>query len=64
MALFGAGLTQYRNEASSEHNLEKNRAYNRWLADLCDTNPGRHAGVALINVDNITVTVEDVRQAK
>lgn len=64
MAPFGAGLTQYRNEVSPEHNLEGNRAYNRWLADFCNANPGRHAGVAIINVDDITVTVEEVRQAK
>jgi predicted TIM-barrel fold metal-dependent hydrolase len=64
MAPFGAGLLQYRHEVTPELNLEGNRAYNRWLADLCNTNPGRHAGVALINVDDIDVAVQEVRDAK
>ncbi len=64
MAPFGAGLMQYRYPVSPELNLEGNRAYNRWLADLCNENPGRHAGVALINVDDIDVTVQEIRNAK
>jgi predicted TIM-barrel fold metal-dependent hydrolase len=64
MAPFGAGLMQYRHPVSPELNLEGNRAYNRWLADLCKANPGRHAGVALINVDDIDVSVQEIRQAK
>ncbi|MBW2272361.1 MAG: amidohydrolase [Deltaproteobacteria bacterium] len=64
MAPFGAGLMQYRNPIDPEHNLAGIRAYNRWLADLCNTSPGRHAGVALVNVDDIEVTCEEVRAAK
>ncbi len=64
MAPFGAGLMQYRNPISPELNLEGNRAYNRWLADFCETNPGRHAGVAVINVDDIETTVQEIRNAK
>ena len=64
MAPFGAGLMQYRHPVSPELNLEGNRAYNRWLADLCKANPGRHAGVALINVDDIDMSVKEIRQAK
>lgn len=64
MAPFGAGLTQYRTPISPEHNLEGNRSYNRWLADFCNVNPGRHAGVALINIDDIDITVAEVRQAR
>jgi predicted TIM-barrel fold metal-dependent hydrolase len=64
MAPFGAGLMQYRWPVAPEQNLAGVRAYNRWLADLCKTNPGRHAGVALINVDDIDVTVQEVREAK
>lgn len=64
MAPFGAGLMQYRHPVLPEHNLEGNRAYNRWLADLCKANPGRHAGVALINVDDIDVSVQEIRKAK
>ncbi len=64
MAPFGAGLMQYRWEISPEENLAGIRAYNRWLADFCNANPGRHAGVALINVDDIDVSVQEVREAK
>jgi predicted TIM-barrel fold metal-dependent hydrolase len=64
MAPFGAGLMQYRWPVSPDQNLEGIRAYNRWLADFCKTNPGRHAGVALINVDDIDTTVQEIRNAK
>ncbi len=64
MAPFGAGLLQYRHPVSAEHNLEGNRAYNRWLADFCQVHPGRHAGVAIINVDDIDITVQEIRNAK
>jgi len=64
MAPFGAGLMQYRREIEPDWNLEGTRAYNRWLADLCNANPGRHAGVALINVDDIAVSIQDVTAAK
>lgn len=64
MAPFGAGLMQYRNPVDSQQNLEGTRAYNRWLADFCNANPGRHAGVALINVDDIDVTCREIRNAK
>jgi predicted TIM-barrel fold metal-dependent hydrolase len=64
MAPFGAGLLQYRTPVDPVQNLEGNRAYNRWLADLCNTNPDRHAGVALITVEDIDVAVQDVRDAR
>ena len=64
MAPFGAGLMQYRAPIDPEQNLAGIRAYNRFLADLCNTNPGRHAGVALVNVDDIDITVREVRAAK
>jgi len=63
MAPFGAGLMQYRHDIAPDQNLAGNRAYNRWLADLCNRNPGRHAGVAIINVDDIETSVQDVRDA-
>ncbi|MDX1733430.1 MAG: amidohydrolase family protein [Halioglobus sp.] len=63
MAPFGAGLMQYRHEISPEQSLAGNQAYNRWLADLCAVNPGRHAGVAIINVDDIDVSVQEIRDA-
>lgn len=64
MAPFGAGLMQYRKSVAPEHNLAGIQAYNRWLADFCNTHPGRHAGIALINVDDIDVTVAEIRAAK
>ena len=64
MAPFGAGLLQYRTPIDPRENLEGNRAYNRWLAAFCGSNPGRHAGVALVNVDDIEVTVQEVRDAR
>ena len=56
MAPFGAGLLQYRRPVDPEHNLAGIRAYNRWLADFCNLNPGRHAGVILINIDDSEVS--------
>jgi predicted TIM-barrel fold metal-dependent hydrolase len=64
MAPFGAGLMQYRHDVTPEHNLEGCRAYNRWLADFCSAHPTRMAGVALINVDDIDVTVQEIRDAR
>jgi predicted TIM-barrel fold metal-dependent hydrolase len=39
------------------------RAYNHWLADLCNELPGRRAGVALIGFDDVDAAVADVRAA-
>jgi predicted TIM-barrel fold metal-dependent hydrolase len=37
------------------------RAANRWLADRCSENPGRHAGVALIsNFDDLQVSAKEL----
>jgi len=63
MAPFGAGLMQYRHDVTPEHSLAGNRAYNHWLAEMCSKNPGRHAGVAIINVDDIQVSVREIRDA-
>ena len=64
MAPFGAGLLQYRHAVDPQQNLAGIRAYNRWLADFCKQDPGRHAGVALINVDDIDVACQEVRDAR
>jgi predicted TIM-barrel fold metal-dependent hydrolase len=40
------------------------RAYNRWLAEFCATNPGRHAGVAVIPIANVEDSVQEVTWAK
>ena len=61
MAPFGGGLMQYRHEIEPEHNFAGIQSYNRWLADLCKANPGRHAGVIIINVEDIAQSVQEVR---
>jgi predicted TIM-barrel fold metal-dependent hydrolase len=40
------------------------RAYNRWLAEFCATNPGRHAGIALITIHDIEESVKEIRDAQ
>ena len=64
MAPFGAGLMQYRYPVTPEQSFAGCQAYNRWLADFCSANPSRHAGVALIDVENIEVTVAEIRTAR
>jgi predicted TIM-barrel fold metal-dependent hydrolase len=64
MAPFGAGLMQYRTPIEPEQNLAGIRAYNRWLADLCNAHPGRHAGVALINAEDIVEAVREIGWAR
>jgi len=64
MAPFGAGLMQYRYEVTPEQSFAGCQAYNRWLADLYNTSPARHAGVALIDVEDIEASVKESRAAK
>jgi predicted TIM-barrel fold metal-dependent hydrolase len=64
MAPFGAGLMQYRYPVTPEQSFAGCQAYNRWLADFCRANPDRHAGVALIDVEDLTATVKEIRAAK
>lgn len=64
MAPFGAGLMQYRYPVTPEQSFAGCQAYNRWLADFCSADPARHAGVALIDVEDIDATVREVRAAK
>lgn len=40
------------------------RAYNRWLADRVAAHPDRHAGVALITIDDVAQTVAEVESAR
>ncbi len=40
------------------------RIYNRWLADRVSGHPGRHAGVALITIDDIEQTVTEIEWAR
>ncbi|MFP2900285.1 amidohydrolase family protein [Corallococcus sp. 4LFB] len=39
------------------------RAYNRWLSEFCATNPGRHAGVAILPTHDVGLMVEEVKRA-
>ena len=64
MAPFGAGLMQYRYAVTSEQSFAGCQAYNRWLADFCKTDPERHAGVALIDVEDIDTTVKEIRACR
>jgi len=64
MAPFGAGLMQYRYEVTPEQSFAGCQAYNRWLADLCKAHPARHAGVALIDVEDIDASVKEIRAAR
>jgi predicted TIM-barrel fold metal-dependent hydrolase len=64
MAPFGAGLMQYRYEVTPEESFVGCQAYNRWLADLCRAHPQRHAGVALIDVEDVDASVKEIRAAR
>lgn len=64
MAPFGAGLMQYRYQVTPEQSFAGCQAYNRWLADFCRANPRRHAGVALIDVEDIDASAREIRAAK
>ena len=37
------------------------RTYNDWLAEFCETNPGRLKGIAMINLDDVADGVRGVR---
>jgi predicted TIM-barrel fold metal-dependent hydrolase len=50
----------YQYPQSAELWLEGCRAYNRWLADFCAETPGQRAGVGLITIDDIDVTVSEL----
>src|SRR5262249_4793547 len=40
------------------------QAHNRWLVDLCSSQPHRHAGVALIDLEEIAAAVDDASAAR
>jgi predicted TIM-barrel fold metal-dependent hydrolase len=64
MAPFGAGLMQYRYPVTPEQSFAGCQAYNRWLADFCSAHPARQAGVALIDVEDIEASVQEIRSAR
>ncbi len=61
---FGVGFNRPRVEASPELQAVGAHAHNRWLADLCATHPGRHAGVAIVMTHDIADAVNEVEWAR
>jgi predicted TIM-barrel fold metal-dependent hydrolase len=51
-------------QPDSELALAGAQAYNRWLADRVSAHPGRHAGIALIMIDDIKKTVSEIEWAR
>jgi predicted TIM-barrel fold metal-dependent hydrolase len=61
---FSAGLMVDMFGLGPAHDLAGSRGYNRWLAELCASHPGRSAGVALITIDDIDVAVSEIAWAR
>ena len=40
------------------------RAYNRWLAEFCAANTGRHLGIAVVPIDDVAAAVQEVEWAR
>jgi predicted TIM-barrel fold metal-dependent hydrolase len=60
LSLLGLG-----SEASAEDLAREaagRRAYNRWLADLCNDLPGRRAGIGMIGFHDVDAAVAEVRE--
>jgi predicted TIM-barrel fold metal-dependent hydrolase len=36
------------------------RAYNRWLAEFCNANPGRHAGIGVMPIRDVDAAVREI----
>ncbi len=53
-----------RVKVAPELRLEGTRAYNRWLAELCQAAPGRRAGVAVLDMRDIDEAVAEVRRVR
>ena len=39
------------------------RTYNDWLAEFCETNPGRLKGIAMINLDNVVEGIQELERS-
>ncbi len=63
---FGVGfvLREFRQKLSYELRLAGCRAHNRWLAEFVQSNPGRHAGVALVTMDEPEETAHEIAWAR
>ena len=61
---FGAGLG-LSGDIDPELGLAGSQAHNRWLAELCASNPGRRCGVALIPITaELDKVLAEIRRAK
>jgi predicted TIM-barrel fold metal-dependent hydrolase len=40
------------------------KAHNRWLAEFCQSNKGRHAGIAMITMDDVDEAIREIRWAR
>ena len=61
---FGAGLGS-TGETDPDLAFAGARAHNRWLAELCATNPDRRAGVALVPiVHDVDMSLQMIREAR
>ena len=61
---FDVGLMTYQYEQDPAIWWAGCRAYNRWLAAFCGDAPGRRAGVALVTVDDLDVTVREIESLR
>jgi predicted TIM-barrel fold metal-dependent hydrolase len=50
-------------EATPELQAAGCRAYNRWLAEFCNANRGRHAGVAVMPIRDVDAAVREIEWA-
>jgi predicted TIM-barrel fold metal-dependent hydrolase len=62
-APFGAGLGASA-EVPPDLLMAGARAHNRWLAELCSTNPVRRAGVAIVPIFDVDAAVAEIRRAR
>jgi predicted TIM-barrel fold metal-dependent hydrolase len=62
-APFGAGLAATA-EVPTELLMAGARAHNRWLAELCSTNPARRAGVAIVPIFEVDDAVAEITRAR
>ena len=57
---FDVGIATYQYEQDPLLWQAGIRAYNRWLADLCNMEPDRRAGVGLVTVEDVDATVKEI----
>jgi predicted TIM-barrel fold metal-dependent hydrolase len=62
-APFGAGLAATA-EVPVELLMAGATAHNRWLAELCATNPERRAGVAIVPIFDVEAAVAEIARAR